>query len=688
MSKKRSFLFSLKRVLLQWDAAVDSGLYSLRQTIGSVFSTLQDFSLRLHARGIKRAILELTGEGLTLGSFGFLLMLALAIPAFEEVREDWRAKQDYSITILDRYGNEIGKRGILLNDSVPLSDIPDHMIKATLATEDRRFYHHFGIDIPGTFRALIENAKADGVVQGGSSITQQLAKNLFLTSERTLARKVKEAYLALWLEANYTKNEILKLYLDRAYMGGGAFGVVAAAEYYFEKDIRDITLAEAAMLAGLYKAPSKFSPLVDLAAARARANEVLYNMVEAGFLSEGQILAARQNPALPVNRQDDETPGFFLDWVFEQVKDIAPPGQKILTVRSTLDPAVQKRAENSIKSNLRQYGVEYNVRQAGAVLMEVEGAVRAMVGGRDYGESQFNRTTDALRQPGSSFKPFVYATAMLHGFTASTVISDAPICLGNWCPKNYNRSYAGPVTLTTALTRSINTIPVRLAQRLGRDKIIDTAYKMGINTELTITRSLPLGVAEVTVLDMASAYAVLGNGGYKATPYGILDIRDAQGSILYSRSREKSTPQRVLPDDAVVSMNQMMTNVVTSGTGRRAQLDNVTAAGKTGTTQSYRMHGSLDILVILQQLSGMAMMITAPQNRLTGGRLPAMSWHDIMTLAHQGILIRPMPGVEAPIDQKENQDMEDTPERRLEASMSTPHSRYFTRYCQSDAKKT
>jgi penicillin-binding protein 1A len=449
--------------LMEIDAYVDTALYKTRGAVASFFIGYYRFMQKFRTRGFKKILVDITDEAVTFGTGGLVLALALALPAFKEVKQDWRAKSEYAVTVLDRYGNEIGKRGVLQNDSVPLDDLPDQLIKAALATEDRRFFTHFGIDIGGTFRAMIANARAQGVVQGGSSITQQLAKNLFLSNERTLARKVKEAYLALWLEFNLTKREILKLYLDRAYMGGGAFGVVAASEFYFGKDVRDLTLAEAAMLAGLFKAPTKYAPHIDLASARQRANEVLSNMVEAGFLTEGQVIAARRNPAEPVDRATENAPDFFLDWVFEEAKRLAPKSNRVLVVRSSLDPRIQKAAEQAIESNLRQHSRSYDVEQAAAVIMDVDGTVRAMVGGRDYGASQFNRATDALRQPGSSFKPFVYATALMNGFTANTVIPDAPLSIGNWSPRNYNRSYAGPVTLKTALTRSINTIPVRLA---------------------------------------------------------------------------------------------------------------------------------------------------------------------------------------------------------------------------------
>src|SRR5690349_7538698 len=401
---------------------------------------------RFHTSGWRRLLNELVSEGATIGMFGLIVMLALAIPAFRETSDDdWLKKSELAVTFLDRYGNEVGSRGIRHNDSIPLDQFPDHLIKAVLSTEDRRFYEHFGIDLAGTARALVANTKAGGVVQGGSSITQQLAKNLFLSNERTLERKVKEAFLAMWLEARLTKNEILKLYLDRAYMGGGAFGVDAAAQYYFNKSARDVNLAEAAMLAGLFKAPTRFAPHVNLPAARARANTVLDNLVEAGFMTEGQVFGARRNPANAIDRRDENSPNYYLDWAFDEMRKLVltfPKSytERVFVVRTAIDVNVQRAAEATVENQLRQFGRDYHATQAAVVLADLDGGVRAMVGGRDYGASQFNRAVDAMRQPGSSFKPYVYATALMNGFTPKSIVVDGPVCLGNWCPQNYGRS--------------------------------------------------------------------------------------------------------------------------------------------------------------------------------------------------------------------------------------------------------
>ena len=417
--------------------------------------------------------IEPLSEAATIGLGGLILMLALAVPAFRETADDdWLKKSDLAVTFLDRYGNPIGSRGIKHNDSIPLEDFPDNLIKATLATEDRRFYDHFGIDVAGTFRALLTNAQAGGVRQGGSSITQQLAKNLFLNNERTIERKVKEAFLAVWLETRLTKNEILKLYLDRAYMGGGTFGVDGAAHFYFNKSARDVNLAEAAMLAGLFKAPTKYAPHINLPAARARANVVLDNLVDAGFMTEGQVFGARRNPATAVDRRDENSPNYYLDWAFDEMRklvDTFPKSytERVFVVRTAIDMNVQRAAEEAIENQLRQFGRDYHATQAATVVADLDGGVRAMVGGRDYGASQFNRAVDAYRQPGSSFKPYVYSTALMNGFKPTSIVVDGPVCIGNWCPQNYGHSYSGAVTLTQAITRSINVVPVKLSIAIG-----------------------------------------------------------------------------------------------------------------------------------------------------------------------------------------------------------------------------
>ncbi|MCC6918860.1 MAG: transglycosylase domain-containing protein, partial [Alphaproteobacteria bacterium] len=342
--------------MLEADAWLDSALYEFWAAFGRGYRRVEDVFANFRTRGIRRVFVEILSDGASFAAIGAVLMLALALPAFQATATGRINNADISVIFLDRYGNEIGRRGVRSDDSYPLDKLPDYFVKAALATEDRRFYDHFGVDVIGTLRALVNNYAGDNGVQGGSSITQQLAKNLFLSNERTLQRKIKEAFLALWLEWHYSKDEILKLYFDRAYMGGGNFGAAAAAEFYFGKKITDVNLAEAAMLAGLFKAPTNYAPHVDLAAARGRANLVLSNLVDAGYLTEGQVAAARRNPATPVDHAAKmKSPDYFLDYVFEQVKPLlATTRGTNFTVRTTVDPVLQSYAEDAITSVLRE----------------------------------------------------------------------------------------------------------------------------------------------------------------------------------------------------------------------------------------------------------------------------------------------------------------------------------------------
>ena len=642
--KKRS------NILLRIDSWIDSTVWGAGFSLGQRWEEITIFFRRFRARGIWKAFFEVAGESMNVGVAGFVLMLALALPAFEETAGNWRMQDDFAVTFLDRYGNEIGHRGIIHEDSAPIDQLPDHLVKAVLATEDRSFFRHIGIDFPGLARAMTENARAGGVVQGGSTITQQLAKNLFLSNERTIERKVKEAFLAFWLEANLSKKEILRLYLDRAYMGGGTFGAAAAAQFYFGKDIKDVSLPEAAMLAGLFKAPARYAPHINLPAARARANEVLTNLVQANFMTEGQVIGARRNPASVVDRQGVEAPDYFLDWAFDEVKRIAAPfKQHSLIVRTTIDMGLQKAAEAAIESGLRQFGDPMNVSQGGTVVIEHGGAVRAMVGGRDYGESQFNRAARALRQPGSSFKVYVYSTAMENGMTPETVVPDAPITWRGWSPRNYGRGYAGRVNLTTALVKSINTVPVRIAKDHlapdGTEKIAATAKAMGVETPLRTDKTMPLGTSEVTILDQATAYSVLVAGGMESQRHGITQILNYQGDVLFDFRRDAPEPRRILSEQAAASMNQILTQVPEWGTGRRAKLDAIKTAGKTGTTQSYRDAWFVGYTGNYAAAVWFGNDDYSPTNRMTGGSLPAGTFKRIMEYAHQGIELRAIPGI-------------------------------------------
>lgn len=656
----------IRNFFLDLDARIDSSLFSSARGIRELYERYSTFMDRFYVGRWKRWVfIEPLSEAATIGLGGMVLMLILAIPAFRETAdEDWLKKSDLAVTFLDRYGNPIGSRGIKHNDSIPLEDFPDVLIKATLATEDRRFYEHFGIDIAGTARALVTNAQAGGVRQGGSSITQQLAKNLFLSNERTIERKINEAFLAVWLEWRLTKNEILKLYLDRAYMGGGTFGVDGAAHFYFNKSARDVTLAEAAMLAGLFKAPTKYAPHINLPAARARANVVLDNLVDAGFMTEGQVFGARRNPAFAVDRRDEASPNYYLDYAFDEMRklvDTFPKSytERVFVVRLAIDANVQKAAEDAIENQLRQFGRDYHATQAATVVSDLDGGIRAMVGGRDYGASQFNRATDAYRQPGSSFKPYVYTTALLNGFTPNSIVVDGPVCIGNWCPQNYGHSYSGAVTLTQAITRSINVVPVKLSiaigqkeqpkapnpAKIGRAKIVEVARRFGLKAPLPDTPSLPIGSDEVTVLEHAVAYATFPNRGKAVTPHSVLEVRTGAGDLVWRWDRDGPKPRQAIPPNIAADMAGMMSHVVSEGTARRAALDGIPTAGKTGTTNAYRDAWFVGYTGNFTCAVWYGNDDYSPTNRMTGGSLPAQTWHDIMLAAHQGVEVREIPGV-------------------------------------------
>ncbi len=631
---------------LKIDSWIDSGLYGAWIGFRDWWSAYSSFFGRFEIKGFLRACNELACEVLTLSVAGFLVVLSFALPAFEIAQGKINLSDEFSVTFLDRYGNEIGKRGLLRDDSVPLDEIPDVLIKATLATEDRRFFDHFGIDVMGTFRALAENARADSVVQGGSSLTQQLAKNMFLSPERALSRKIKEAFIAIYLENHYTKPEILKLYFDRAYLGGGSYGVEAAAQYYFGKSVRDINLAEAAMLAGMFKAPTRYAPHVNLAASRARANEVLTNMVEAGYMSEGQVYGARLNPARIVERGDSNTPDYFLDWAFEEVKRLMHGRpERILQARTTVDLSLQKMAEDAVTKQIAQFGRARHFSQGAMVVMEPDGPVRAMVGGKDYGTSQFNRATHAYRQPGSSFKPYVYLTALENGYTPKTVVNGAGVHCGHWYPHNYAAGEGNRMTLIDALRHSINTIAVKVSLQVGREKVLETLRKLGV-TRLKKTCSVALGDQGMTPLEHTQNYAVFASGGLETHAYAIEEIRTLKGEFLYSHEHEAQQPRkRLFPLKAVEELNTMLQAVVQRGTGRRTQLDFTYNVGKTGTSSKWRDGWFMGFTG--QYVVGVWMGNDnfSPMARVTGGSFPAQAWHDFMVAAHDTDNIPDIPGI-------------------------------------------
>lgn len=648
--------------LIDWlglDAWIDSTLSATWGLIKDRFNATSSFFARFRLTGWRRIANELASEALTLGTGGAILMYALALPAFQEIDEkNWLALDQFSVTFQDKDGNVIGKRGINLNDAVPLEEIPEHMIKAALATEDRRFFEHIGVDFLGTFRALVENIRANDVVQGGSTLTQQLAKNLFLSPERSITRKLKEVFLSFWLEARLTKRQILKLYLDRAYMGGGAFGVEAASQFYFGKSVREINIAEAAMLAGLFKAPTKYAPHINLPASRARANDVLSNLVEAGFYTAGQVYNARLNPAQPIENRDTSSPDWFLDFAYEEIqKKIKDKSDFVLTARTTIDTGLQEAAEQAVQSQLGRSGTSSRRRRrstitSALVSMETDGAVRAIVGGLDYGESQFNRATSAKRQPGSSFKVYVYATALENGYSSRSALRDSGVRCGRWSPRNYNGSYGSGarISMTDALRRSLNTTAVAMSLRVGRKKVIELTKRLGIKG-IRPSCSMALGDRGITPIEHVGGYASFANGGYRADPYAILDVYNSQGDLVYSRERDEPKPQRVFARRVAEQMNQMMETVVTGGTGRRAQLEFTHAAGKTGTSSSYRDAWFMGftgryVTGVWVGRDDFKPVYRSGGRGMTGGSVPAAIWQAYMSVAHKSMNIPTIPGLE------------------------------------------
>ena len=643
-----------RKRLIDWlglDARINSGIANTWEQAKDRYNAFSSFFARFRLTGWRRVANELVSEGLTLGVGGLAVLYVLAIPALTEFDENKIATGKFAIKFIDRTGAEIGQRGILHNDAVELKDIPDHLIKATLATEDRRFFEHFGVDVFGTARALFENARANEVVQGGSTISQQLAKNLFLSFERSLARKIKEAFLALLLEARFTKFEILKMYLDRAYLGGGAFGVEAASLFYFGKSVRELNLSESALLAGLFKAPSRYAPHINQPASLARTNEVLSNLVEAGYMSPGQVHAARLNPARVIEPRQSQSPDWFLDWAFEEVQRIAEgKGQYVLTARVTIDVDLQRSAQEALVTTLRSQGRRGAPFAGAVVAMEPDGAVRAIVGGIDYGESQFNRATHARRQPGSSFKIYVYATALENGYTPRSVVRDASTSCGNWSPRNYSGGGGSgrSLTVTDAFKVSLNTTAADLSFKVGRDKVLDMTRRLGV-VGVKRTCSMALGDTGITPLQHTAAYATFANGGRLSRPYAILELFNSKGELVYSRDRDEPEAPQVVSLRVAEQMNQMMQAVVNEGTGRRAILDFTHAVGKTGTSSSWRdawflgFTGALVTGVWVGHDDFRPMWLNG--QGVTGGSLPATIWHAFMSVAHANRNIPQIPGL-------------------------------------------
>ena len=562
---------------------------------------------------------------------GWALLFWLFAPELPDSADFRRMGKSPGVTVVAADGAVLDQRGAYNGVFLSLSALPQRLPEAVIATEDRRFYDHFGLDVIGIIRAVAANIRAGRIVQGGSTITQQLAKNLYLSPERTLLRKIRELTLAVWLEARLSKEQILALYLNRVYLGVGTYGVEAAAQKYFGKSAREVTLPEAAMLAGMLKAPTRYAPTNDLRLAHGRAAQVLANMVEAGYLTPAEAAAARQSPARPVAQAATRRRArYFVDWVHARLPDWATDGGSDLVIFTTLDPRMQRVAERVIGDVLRRHGRRGNVSQAALVAFDRSGAVRAMVGGRSYAESQFNRAVQAHRQPGSAFKPFAYLAAIERGLHPETTLEDAPIEVDGWRPQNVSGRFRGSVSLKRALAESVNSVAVRITERAGRQNVIKTARRLGIHSDLTDHPSLALGTSELTLFELTSAYVPFANGGYRVDPFGVFEVRTRQGGLVYRRVFER--PPRVIDSGYVAQMNEMLGEVMRSGTGRAARFGR-RAAGKTGTTQDFRdgwFVGYTDDLVAGVWLGNDD---NSPMRGVGGGGLPAIVWREFMRVA-------------------------------------------------------
>jgi penicillin-binding protein 1A len=472
-----------------------------------------------------------------------------------------------SITYLDRNGALIAVRGTQQAPPADLDALPDYVPAAFIAIEDRRFYHHPGFDPIGMSRAMAANMRAGRVVQGGSTLTQQLAKNLFLSPDQNMKRKVQELMLAVWLEMKFSKKEILALYLNRVYFGAGAYGIEAASQRYFDKSARQLTVGEAALLAGLLKAPSRYSPVSESERAATRATVVLNEMVDAGVITPEQRAAAVTEPVRVSRTLATQHAQYFIDWLDKQIRELVGEPTEDMIVETTLDLTLQTQAERSVRRILdrdRSKGVQ----QAALVALDGEGRVRAMIGGASYADSQFNRATDARRQAGSAFKPFVYLTALESGYTPETRVNDAPIRIGNWSPRNYSGNFAGEMTMAQAVAQSTNTIAAGMADQIGRDNVARTARRLGITSRIGLEPAMALGAVEVSPLEMAQAYDAFANGGKRVTAYGISRIRTPQGRVIYQRASRAAGPVQAISNPFLYYQNQMLRGVMTSGTGR------------------------------------------------------------------------------------------------------------------------
>jgi penicillin-binding protein 1A len=555
-------------------------------------------------------------------------------------------EREPGIMILANDGSEIAEQGTFFGDAVSMAELPDYVPNAVIAIEDRRFYSHYGIDPIGITRAMARNAMNGKMREGGSTLTQQLAKNLFLSHERTFTRKAQEFVFAVWLESKFNKDELLQLYLNRVYFGGGANGIDKAARTFYGKSAYELSLMEAATLAGVLKAPTTYNPARNPKDAMERAKLVLNAMVEQGYISKDEAQDAIDNSTKAALHDFTPATQYAVDWISGQLPLLVKGSKQSLIVETTLDPVMQARAESSLRKRLSSNAKTLNVSQGAVITMDKSGAIRALVGGRSYKRSQFNRATEAKRQPGSAFKAFVYLAALENGYKPDSVEVDQPIKIGNWTPENHRRKYLGQVTLEKAYALSLNTVAAKLTVAVNPSSVTQIAKRMGITSKLGKDASIALGTSEVSLLEMTSAFAPFANGGQAVEPFIVKRILGRDGTVLYQRGG--SGLGQVVGERELGDMNAMMRQVIFTGTGTKARFDGQDMGGKTGTSQDYRDAWFIGYTPYYVTGVWMGNDDNTPTKKVTGGSLPALVWNDVMKKAHEGLAARTLPGERSP----------------------------------------
>ena len=553
---------------------------------------------------------------------GYIFYCWITLPDISKAIERTRLP---ATTILTESGQEIESYGGVYSEIVYAEDLPSYVRDAVISTEDRRFYSHFGFDFVSFGRAMVVNLIHRRYVQGGSTITQQVSKNLFLTPEKNIKRKVQELLMAFWLEKKFTKNQILTLYLNRVYMGAGTYGIEAASQKFFHKSSHDINMMEASILAGLLKAPARYNPISSKKRAVERATIVLQNMVDNRKITEKQKILALKMP-IGNNKYNFDGGKYFADWVYNEVNAYIGERDIDINVYTTLDGKLQKAAETILQQAVAA-NRKNNVTNGAIVVIDNSGAVKAMVGGISYRNSQFNRAVQALRQPGSSFKTFVYLAAFEDGFEPDDTIEDKPIAIGKWKPENYDKRYYGKVSVKDAFRRSLNLATIDLSNRISKQKIIELAHKMGISTPINNAPSMPLGSFEVKIIDMAVAYSTIANGGFANWPYSINEIYSKDGYKIYERTSDEKN--KIISDEAIENITSMLQSVIENGTGKKARLP-FFAAGKTGTSQDYRDAWFAGFSRGYTVVVWVGNDNNSPMKNISGGTLPAEIWKKLM----------------------------------------------------------